>query len=67
MANIILGHGAGKLHLDRDDAVVGALHDQIVLMLPAVCPQVTSSRLCDLGVHPDAKRHQRLLGPPATT
>jgi hypothetical protein len=60
MSDVAVGHGAGELHLDRHDAAVATLHDQVDLVLAGGGAQMTDAGLRGLGVHPHAERHERL-------
>ena len=55
----IVGHGR-ELGLDREDAAVATLHDQIHLVVAVARPEVADPCARRLGVDPHRERHERL-------
>ena len=49
-----------ELCLDREDAPVAALHDQIDLVVAVRRPEVADPRARRLGIDPDRERQERL-------
>jgi hypothetical protein len=57
----VVGHG-GELHLDREDAAVATLHDQVNLVWPSIAGRLPASRSVRLTVGSPTPRSQSVSG-----